>query len=380
MRTTARSFDTTSPRPTTGQRVVDDAVGAHGRLDGLVNNAAVILEARPFLEESPEEFARLLDVNVMGVWLGMQSAGRAMTATGGGSIVNISSTAGMVAHPRLSSYGTSKWAVRGLTKYGAQRAGSDRRPGELGAPRRDDGNDDVPRAPSTARPTSMPSAACPCGRVTDATRRRRRGRVAALRSLAPGHRPRARGRRRRHPRRRLAHPSPRRVHGFAAGCVCRRPPAILRGEYVPRSGRCAIANVTANPTPIVVDKEIGETSGPTTLAYEKEPWEELWERPPGKPWVEVNVHVRTGLGDEADFAGSFAITLKPGQAYELCVFEEDHGPLTTDPIRARVSPSIASGSGPKNATSSRITTKPSAGRGTRARPIPTSRRASWRSA
>jgi 3alpha(or 20beta)-hydroxysteroid dehydrogenase len=104
-------------------RVVDDVVGAHGRLDGLVNNAAVILEARPFLEELPEEFARLLDVNVMGVWLGMQSAGRAMTATGGGSIVNISSTAGMVAHPRLSSYGTSKWAVRGLTKYGALELG-----------------------------------------------------------------------------------------------------------------------------------------------------------------------------------------------------------------------------------------------------------------
>ena len=104
-------------------RVVEDTVRAHGRLDGLVNNAAVILEARPFLEESPEEFARLLDVNVMGVWLGMQSAGRAMTTTGGGSIVNISSTAGMVAHPRLSSYGTSKWAVRGLTKYGARELG-----------------------------------------------------------------------------------------------------------------------------------------------------------------------------------------------------------------------------------------------------------------
>ena len=104
-------------------RVVDDAVGAHGRLDGLVNNAAIILEARPFLEEPPEEFSRLLDVNVMGVWLGMQSAGRAMMATGGGSIVNISSTAGMVAHPRLLSYGTSKWAVRGLTKYGADELG-----------------------------------------------------------------------------------------------------------------------------------------------------------------------------------------------------------------------------------------------------------------
>ena len=46
-----------------------------------------------------------------------------MASTGGGSIVNISSTAGMVAHPRLSSYGTSKWAVRGLTKYGAAELG-----------------------------------------------------------------------------------------------------------------------------------------------------------------------------------------------------------------------------------------------------------------
>jgi 3alpha(or 20beta)-hydroxysteroid dehydrogenase len=109
------------------RRIVDDVVARHGRLDGLVNNAAIILEARPFLEEPPEEFARLLDVNVMGVWLGMQAAGRAMASGGGsgggGSIVNISSTAGMVAHPRLSSYGTSKWAVRGLTKYAANELG-----------------------------------------------------------------------------------------------------------------------------------------------------------------------------------------------------------------------------------------------------------------
>jgi 3alpha(or 20beta)-hydroxysteroid dehydrogenase len=104
-------------------RIVEDVVTAHGRLDGLVNNAAIILEARPFLEEPPDEFARVLDVNVMGVWLGMQSAARAMATTTGGSIVNISSTAGMVAHRRLASYGTSKWAVRGLTKYGAGELG-----------------------------------------------------------------------------------------------------------------------------------------------------------------------------------------------------------------------------------------------------------------
>jgi 3alpha(or 20beta)-hydroxysteroid dehydrogenase len=105
------------------KRVVDDVVARHGRLDGLVNNAAVILEARPFLEESADEFGRLMKVNVMGVWHGMQAAGRAMTDSGGGAIVNISSTAGMVAHARLSSYGTSKWAVRGLTKYGALELG-----------------------------------------------------------------------------------------------------------------------------------------------------------------------------------------------------------------------------------------------------------------
>ena len=39
------------------QRVVDDVIARHGRLDGLVNNAAIILESKPFLEESAEEFA-----------------------------------------------------------------------------------------------------------------------------------------------------------------------------------------------------------------------------------------------------------------------------------------------------------------------------------
>lgn len=101
------------------ERVIGEVVAEHGRLDGLVNNAAIIYPARPFLDEPSAEFARLLEVNLMGTWLGMQAAARAMRETGGGSIVNISSTAGMVAHPGLASYGTSKWAIRGLTKYGA---------------------------------------------------------------------------------------------------------------------------------------------------------------------------------------------------------------------------------------------------------------------
>ena len=174
-------------------RIVDDAVAAHGRLDGLVNNAAVILEARPFLEESPEEFARVLDVNVMGVWLGMQSAGRAMTATGGGAIVNISSTAGMVAHPRLSSYGTSKWAVRGLTKYGARELGpigvrvNSVHPGGMMGTTMFPGTFDRDAY-------ERPSAACPCGgsptRPTWPTPS-----CGCSPIVAPSHRPRARRRR-----------------------------------------------------------------------------------------------------------------------------------------------------------------------------------------
>jgi 3alpha(or 20beta)-hydroxysteroid dehydrogenase len=104
-------------------RVVGEVISAHGRIDGLVNNAAIMYPPRPFLNELPEDFLHLLEVNLMGAWLGMQAVGRAMQECGGGSIVNIASTAGMVAHPGLSSYGTSKWAVRGLSKYGASELG-----------------------------------------------------------------------------------------------------------------------------------------------------------------------------------------------------------------------------------------------------------------
>lgn len=109
------------------ERVLNGALSAHGRLDGLVNNAAIMHDPKPFLDETPEDFERLMAVNVSGVWLGMQAAGRRMRANkgAGGSIVNIASTAGLVAHPGLSSYGTSKWAVRGLTKYAAGGLGPD---------------------------------------------------------------------------------------------------------------------------------------------------------------------------------------------------------------------------------------------------------------
>jgi len=89
---------------------------AWGRLDICVSNAAIIGE-RPFLELNPEEFSRVLDVNVKGTLLVGQAAARAMIAQGTpGSIINMSSGAAEVVMPDLAAYASSKGAVRQLTK------------------------------------------------------------------------------------------------------------------------------------------------------------------------------------------------------------------------------------------------------------------------
>lgn len=95
-----------------------------GALHGLVNNAGV-LRAAPILEEDPAGFQQLLQVNLMGPWWGMRKAVPLLRESGGGSIVNVSSTSAIKSYPGLSSYLTSKWAVRGLSKVAAQEFGRD---------------------------------------------------------------------------------------------------------------------------------------------------------------------------------------------------------------------------------------------------------------
>lgn len=101
------------------QRVVSEATGRFGGLDALVNNAGVEGAVAP-LEESPEdEFDRVMAVNVKGVFLGMQTAIPALRARGGGSIVNVSSVAGLLGDPTIAPYVASKHAVIGLTRAAA---------------------------------------------------------------------------------------------------------------------------------------------------------------------------------------------------------------------------------------------------------------------
>ena len=95
---------------------VATAVKSYGKLDVLVNNAGILLRAR--IEDTSEaDWDRIMAINVKGVFLGTKSAIPAMRAAGGGSIVNISSTAGLVGSPQGTAASTAtKGAVRLFTK------------------------------------------------------------------------------------------------------------------------------------------------------------------------------------------------------------------------------------------------------------------------
>ncbi|GGR67162.1 glucose 1-dehydrogenase [Streptomyces roseolus] len=104
---------------------VAHAVAEFGGLHGLVNNAGISTGA--LLEtESVEHFRKVLDINLTGVFIGMKAAIPAMKEAGGGSIVNISSAAGLMGLALTAGYGASKWGVRGLTKIGAVELGTAR--------------------------------------------------------------------------------------------------------------------------------------------------------------------------------------------------------------------------------------------------------------
>lgn len=96
-----------------------------GSLSGLVNNAGIA--TGQFIEHEPvDHFRTVLEVNLVGVFNGIQAVIGSMRGAGGGSIVNISSAAGLMGLPLTAGYGASKWGVRGLTKIAATELGVDR--------------------------------------------------------------------------------------------------------------------------------------------------------------------------------------------------------------------------------------------------------------
>ncbi len=95
-----------------------------GGLHVLINNAGIFVTT--IIEDTTvEEWDRIMDINARGVFLGIKHAIPAMRESGGGSIVNISSTAGLVGNAREGAYTASKGAVRLMTKSAAIQAAKD---------------------------------------------------------------------------------------------------------------------------------------------------------------------------------------------------------------------------------------------------------------
>ena len=106
------------------KNAVNEAVSRYGRLDILVNNAG-IYRAHNVEETTVDEWDQVMDINAKGVFLGTKHAIPAMREAGGGSIVNISSVAGLVGSRETTAYTASKGAVRLLTKSTAIQYASD---------------------------------------------------------------------------------------------------------------------------------------------------------------------------------------------------------------------------------------------------------------
>jgi NAD(P)-dependent dehydrogenase (short-subunit alcohol dehydrogenase family) len=99
--------------------LIDRVVATYGRLDCAANIAAI--EGTPLrIDQVPdEEFDRIIQVNLRGVWLCIKYEIVQMLTQGGGAIVNIASTAGLVGSVRSPAYAASKHGVVGLTKSAA---------------------------------------------------------------------------------------------------------------------------------------------------------------------------------------------------------------------------------------------------------------------
>ena len=104
------------------ERVVTEIVEQFGQIDVLVNNAG-IFQGNRMMQTSVEDFQKIMDVNTLGVFLGMKKVGTVMAKQSSGSIINISSVAGLMGTFGSFAYSASKWAVRGMTKSAAKELG-----------------------------------------------------------------------------------------------------------------------------------------------------------------------------------------------------------------------------------------------------------------
>ncbi|MFP3897515.1 MAG: SDR family NAD(P)-dependent oxidoreductase [Anaerolineales bacterium] len=103
-------------QPEDVEHLIEETMKIFGTVDILVNNAALTGENGPFLEVPYETWRQVVDVNLTGVFLCSQAAARIMARNRGGSIINVSSTNGLVPQPRCCAYGAAKGGLETLTR------------------------------------------------------------------------------------------------------------------------------------------------------------------------------------------------------------------------------------------------------------------------
>ncbi len=109
-------------QPEDWEAAVGLAVESFGKLDVLVNNAGII-RVKNIEDMELSEFQAVINVNLVGQWLGIKAVIPAMKAAGGGSIINVSSTEGFVSAAGFSAYSAGKFGIRGVTKSAARELG-----------------------------------------------------------------------------------------------------------------------------------------------------------------------------------------------------------------------------------------------------------------
>ncbi|WP_342388422.1 SDR family NAD(P)-dependent oxidoreductase [Salinicoccus bachuensis] len=108
------------------QRIVEEALGAFGKIDILINNAGITGMTEFTLNKlTVEEWDKVMNVNALGNFLGMKHTIPAMKRNGQGSVVNISSLTGISGLGGLTAYSASKGAIRTMTKGAARDFGGD---------------------------------------------------------------------------------------------------------------------------------------------------------------------------------------------------------------------------------------------------------------
>lgn len=109
--------------PAQVDRMFEEALAHLGGLDVLINNAGIAGPTAAVEDVTPEEWDRTMAININGQFYCARRAVPLIKAAGGGSIINMASSAGILGYPMRSPYAASKWAVIGLTKTLAMELG-----------------------------------------------------------------------------------------------------------------------------------------------------------------------------------------------------------------------------------------------------------------